>query len=51
MPSGGHALRYSAVEMAAFDMFILQRPGAEDDHSKQVISQAQRMVRKVGYGR
>ena len=47
MPSGGHALRYSAVEMAAFDMFILQRPGAEDDHAKQVISQAQLWFEKA----
>ena len=40
MPGGGKALRYSAVEMAAFDVFMLRRPGAEADHGQAVVGQA-----------
>jgi mannonate dehydratase len=32
LPGGGRALRFSAHEFAAFDCFMLQRPGAEADH-------------------
>jgi mannonate dehydratase len=32
LPGGGRALRFSAHEFAAFDCYMLQRPGAEADH-------------------
>jgi mannonate dehydratase len=32
LPGGGRALRFSAHEFAAFECFMLQRPGAEADH-------------------
>jgi mannonate dehydratase len=32
MPGGGSALRFDAAEFAAFDCFMLERPGAEADH-------------------
>jgi mannonate dehydratase len=32
VPGGGRALRFNAHEFAAFDCFMLQRPGAEADH-------------------
>ena len=33
LPGGGTALRFNAHEFAAFDCFMLERPGAEADHS------------------
>ena len=40
MPGGGLALRFNAHEFAAFDCFMLQRPGAEADHSQEVLERA-----------
>jgi hypothetical protein len=37
---GGSALRFNAHEHAAFDCFTLQRPGAEADHSPDVLARA-----------
>lgn len=36
LPRGGHALRFSAPEMAFFEIHMLQRDGAEDDWSLDV---------------
>ena len=38
LPGGGTALRFNAHEFAAFDCFMLQRPGAEADHPPDVIA-------------
>jgi mannonate dehydratase len=40
LPGGGRALRFNAHEFAAFDCFMLERPGAEDDHPPEVLSRA-----------
>jgi mannonate dehydratase len=40
LPGGGRALRFNAHEYAAFDCFMLQRPGAEADHPPSVIARA-----------
>lgn len=40
LPGGGTALRFNAHEFAAFDCFMLQRPGAEADHAPDVIAHA-----------
>jgi len=32
LPDGSKALRYDATEFAAFELFLLQRPGAEDEY-------------------
>ncbi len=40
LPGGGTALRFNAHEFAAFDCFMLQRPGAEDDHPPEVVKRA-----------
>jgi mannonate dehydratase len=40
LPGGGTALRFNAYEYAAFDCFMLERPGAEADHSPDVLARA-----------
>jgi len=40
LPGGGSALRFNAHEFAAFDCFMLQRPGAEADHAEPVLRRA-----------
>lgn len=40
LPNGGRALRFNAHEFAAFDCFMLERPGAEADHPPEVVSRA-----------
>ncbi|MCB1690250.1 MAG: mannonate dehydratase [Halioglobus sp.] len=40
LPSGGYALRFDQQKFAVFDLFILQREGAEQDYSAQEIAAA-----------
>jgi mannonate dehydratase len=40
LPGGGRALRFNAHEYAAFDCFMLERPGAEADHPGDVLARA-----------
>ncbi|WP_406856995.1 mannonate dehydratase [Alsobacter sp. KACC 23698] len=40
LPGGGSALRFNAHEYAAFDCFMLERPGARDDFPAEVIDRA-----------
>ncbi|WP_062385336.1 mannonate dehydratase [Demequina iriomotensis] len=40
LPNGGTALRYDADAVAAFDMWVLERPGAEADHSPERVASA-----------
>ncbi len=40
VPTGARALRFDQVQMAAFDLLILQRPGAEDDYAPEVVEKA-----------
>jgi mannonate dehydratase len=41
MPSSGFALRFDAVDFAAYDLFVLQRPGASGDYSNARIAAAE----------
>ncbi|HEY6433263.1 MAG TPA: mannonate dehydratase [Acetobacteraceae bacterium] len=40
LPGGGSALRFNALEYAAFDCFILARRGAEADHPPALLARA-----------
>lgn len=42
MPTGASALRFDAVRQAAFDVLMLERPGAEADHSSAVMGAARK---------
>jgi mannonate dehydratase len=41
MPDGSRALRFDAIDFAAFELFILQRPHSEKDYSRKIINTAQ----------
>lgn len=41
MPTGALALRFDAIEAAAFDLFVLGRPGARDQYSPAVQASAE----------
>ena len=40
-PNGGLALRFDAVAFTAYDVFVLQRSGAADDYSDDMIAKAE----------
>ena len=40
LPGGGTALRFDATDYAAYDLFILEREGAEADYSPERVAQA-----------
>lgn len=41
MPNGALALRFDAVDFAAYDVFILKRPGAEGDYAPERVREAE----------
>src|SRR5215204_855706 len=50
LPGGGRALRFIAHEYAAFDCFMLERSGAEADHSPEVLARARAWFERASEG-
>lgn len=48
MPTGALALRFDAVDFAAYDVFLLKRPGAEDDYTPERIREAEARLTERG---
>jgi len=46
LPGGGRALRFNAHEYAAFDCFMLERPGAKDETAPDLLARAERWFRQ-----
>ncbi len=40
LPNGGTAMRFDLIDFAAFDLFILKRPGAAEDFAPDVVEAA-----------
>ncbi len=51
MPSGALALRFDAVDFAAYDLFVLKRPGADRDYDAGRIAAAEARVASLGEDR
>ena len=50
LPSGGTALRFDWTDLAAYDLFVLRRPGAEADHPPARIAAAEARFRAMSEG-
>jgi mannonate dehydratase len=51
LAGGGTALRFNAHEFAAFDCFLLERPGAEAEHHPEVLERARSWFAAASEGR
>ncbi len=47
LADGSRALRFDATAFTAFEVFLLQRPGATDSYSKEQIDNAKSMLNKM----
>ncbi len=46
LPNGARCMRFDAIDFAAFDIFILKRPGAREDFPDDIVDAAQHRVRQ-----
>ena len=51
LPTTGYALRFDAVDFAAYDLFILERKGAREEYSEERIEAAQVRFRTISQAR
>ena len=51
LPTTGLALRFDVVDFAAYDLFVLERTGAEDDYSPERIAAARARYESMTEGR
>lgn len=51
LPSTGYALRFDVTDFAAYDLFVLQRAGAEQDYAEERIAAAQTRYHAMSEGR
>ena len=47
LPTGGTAMRFDLVSFAAFDLHILQRPGAEDSYEPDILAEAEAVTARM----
>ena len=47
MPSTGYALRFDAVDFAAYDLFVLRRPGVTKDYTNAQIADAETRFKAI----
>ena len=47
LANGGHAMRFDLIDFAAFDLFLLRRPGAKDDYSPTILEQARARISEL----
>src|SRR5277367_2428262 len=40
LPNAGYALRFDAIDFAAYDLFLLERPGAEPEYAPERVTAA-----------
>jgi mannonate dehydratase len=45
MPSGGLALRFEMVGFVAYDVFVMERPGADQDYPPALVARAERWLK------
>jgi mannonate dehydratase len=47
LPDGSQVLYFNQVEFAVFELFILQRKGAENDYTPEIIAKAEELFKKM----
>lgn len=48
LPHGGTCMRFDLADFAAFDIHVLERPGAKEDFSEEIVEEAKRRFSTMG---